>query len=160
MRVAEKERWIRSVRISTAVIGPMAVQALNVLLRTGGSSGLVGVNKGWITVNKLLKSLLKTAIYVMDQFFEKADRASDRVSDLTDRGRTMIHHQENRTLRNVASFAAGVGVGIGVGVLFAPASGKEIRSSISEKVHDISDQVRERVVPTDVRPRPSGTEPL
>jgi hypothetical protein len=116
--------------------------------------------EGWITVNKLLKSLLKTAIYVMDQFFEKADRASDRVSDLTDRGRTMIYHKENRTLRNVASFAAGVGVGIGVGILLAPASGKEIRSSIGEKVQDISNQVRERVIPSEVRPRPSGTEPL
>jgi hypothetical protein len=111
-------------------------------------------------VNKLLKSLLKTAIYVMDQFVEQADRASDRVPDLTDRGRTMIHHQENRTLRNVASFAAGVGVGIGVAILLAPASGKEIRSSISEKVQDISNQVRERVIPSEVRPRPSGTEPL
>jgi hypothetical protein len=115
-------------------------------------------------VNKLLKSLLKTAIYVMDQFSEQvdraSDRASDRVSDLTDRGRTMIYREENHTLRNVATFAAGVGVGIGVGILFAPASGKELRSSIGEKVHDISDQARERVVPTEVRARPSGTEPL
>ncbi len=111
-------------------------------------------------MNKLLKSLLKTAIYVMDQFSEKADRASDRVSDLTDRGRNIIYQRENRSLRNVASFAAGVGVGIGVGILFAPASGKETRSSISEKVQDISNQVRERVVPSEVRPRPSGTESL
>lgn len=44
MPAAEKERWIRSVRISTAVIGPTAVQALNVLLRTGRSSGSVGIN--------------------------------------------------------------------------------------------------------------------
>ncbi len=72
----------------------------------------------------------------------------------------MIYQRENRSLRNVASFAAGVGVGIGVGILFAPASGKETRSSISEKVQDISNQVRERVVPSEVRPRPSGTESL
>ena len=111
-------------------------------------------------MNNLLKSLLKTALYVMDQFSEQVDRASDRVSDLTDRGKTMIHREEKHTLRNAATFAAGVGVGIGVGILFAPVSGKEIRSSISEKVQDISDQVRERVVPTEVRPRPSGTDPL
>jgi hypothetical protein len=111
-------------------------------------------------VNKLLKSLLKTAIYVMDQFSEQVDRASDRVSDLTDRGRTMTDREENHTLRNVATFAAGVGVGIGVGILFTPASGKEIRKSISEKVQDIGDQVRERVSPAELRPRPSGTEPL
>ena len=111
-------------------------------------------------MNKLLKSLLKTAVYVMDQFSERVDRASDRVSDLTDRARTMTGREENHTLRNVAIFAAGVGVGFGVGILFAPASGKEIRNSISEKVEDISDQVRERVAPSELRPRPSGTEPL
>ena len=111
-------------------------------------------------MNKLLKSLLKTAIYVMDRFSDQVDRASDRVSDMKDQSRTMTHREENHTLRNVATFAAGVGVGVGVGILFAPASGKEIRNSISEKVQDISDQVRERVVPTEVRPRPSGTEPL
>ena len=48
----------------------------------------------------------------------------------------MTYREENHTLRNVATFAAGVGVGIGVGILFAPASGKEIRSSISEKVQE------------------------
>ena len=111
-------------------------------------------------MNKLLKSLLKTAVYLMDQFSDQVDRASDRVSDLTDRARTMTDRKENHTLRNLATFAAGIGVGIGVGILFAPASGKEIRSSISEKVQDISNQVRERVIPSEVRPRPNGTEPL
>jgi YtxH-like protein len=115
-------------------------------------------------MNKLLKSLLKTAVYLMDQFSEQvdraSDRASDRVSDLTDRPRIVNDHEENHTLRNVATFAAGVGVGIGAGILFAPASGKEIRNSISEKVQDISDQVRERVAPAELRPRPTGTEPL
>ena len=40
--------------------------------------------------------------------------------------------------------AAGVGVGIGAAILFAPASGQEIRSSISDKVQDIGDRVRDR----------------
>jgi gas vesicle protein len=111
-------------------------------------------------MNKLLKSLLKTAVYLVDQFSEQVDRASDRVSDLTDQARTMTDREENHTLRNVATFAAGVGVGIGVGILFAPASGKEIRTSISEKVQDISDQVRKRVSPAELRRQPSGTEPL
>ncbi len=111
-------------------------------------------------MNKLLKSLLKTAVYLVNQVSEQVDRASERVSDLTDRARTITDREENHTLRTVATFAAGVGVGIGVGILFAPASGKEIRTSISEKVQDISDQVRERVSPAEVRRRPSGTEPL
>jgi len=90
-------------------------------------------------VNKFLKSLLRTAVYMMDQYYEKVDRASDRVSDMVDRGREVIY-RENHELRNILSFAAGVGVGIGAGVLLAPASGKEIRSSIKEKVRNIRGQ--------------------
>ena len=41
--------------------------------------------------------------------------------------------------------AVGVGVGVGAGLLLAPASGQEIRNSISEKVQDISDKVKGRV---------------
>ena len=90
-------------------------------------------------VNKFLKSLLRTAVYMKDQYYEKVDRASDRVSDMVDRGREVIY-PENHELRNSLSFAAGVGVGIGAGVLLAPASGKEIRSSIKEKVRNIRGQ--------------------
>lgn len=111
------------------------------------------------TVNKALKSLLKTALYVIDQFSERVDQVSGQVSDLTDRGKTMIYREENRTLKNVVTFAAGLGVGIGVGILFAPASGKQTRDSITDKVQDISDQVGERLR-SEVRTRPTGTEPL
>jgi gas vesicle protein len=39
---------------------------------------------------------------------------------------------------------AGVGVGVGLAMLYAPASGEEIRSQIGDKVQDIGDRVRER----------------
>ncbi|HUD67315.1 MAG TPA: YtxH domain-containing protein [Candidatus Sulfotelmatobacter sp.] len=90
-------------------------------------------------MNKFLKSLLRTAVSMMDQYYELVDRASDRVSDMVDRGREVIY-PENHELRNILSFVAGVGVGIGAGVLLAPASGKEIRSSIREKVRNIRGQ--------------------
>lgn len=94
--------------------------------------------------NSVLKSLLKTAVYVMDQTADQVDRASDRASQLADDARTAIF-PEDHTLRNVLVFVAGVGVGVGAGLLLAPASGAEIRNSIGEKVQDISDKVRGRV---------------
>jgi gas vesicle protein len=95
--------------------------------------------------NGLLKSLLKAAVYIMDQTAEQVDRASDRASQIADRAKSAIYPEEDHTLRNILSFAAGVGVGVGAGLLFAPASGAEIRSSIGDRVHDISDKVKERM---------------
>ena len=95
--------------------------------------------------NSILKSLLKTAVYVMDQTADQVDRASDRASQFADDARTAIFPEEDHTLRNVLVFVAGVGVGVGAGLLLAPASGEDIRNSIGEKVQDISDRVRGRV---------------
>ncbi|MFZ0860205.1 MAG: YtxH domain-containing protein [Candidatus Sulfotelmatobacter sp.] len=95
--------------------------------------------------NSILKSLLKTAVCIMDQTAEQVDRASDRASQMADDARTAIFPEEDHTLRNVLMFAAGVGVGVGAGLLLAPASGEEIRNSIGEKVQDISDKVKGRV---------------
>ncbi|MGA8618562.1 MAG: YtxH domain-containing protein [Candidatus Sulfotelmatobacter sp.] len=105
-------------------------------------------------MNKLLKSVLKTVVYLLEQtenvaedmrdrVAEGVDRAGDRVSDLRDRAQD-IYAGEDHTLRNVLTFAAGVGVGLGVAMLFAPASGEEIRSQIGEKVQDIGERVRDR----------------
>ena len=98
-------------------------------------------------MNKLLKSVLKTVVYLLDQTESVAedmrdrvaqgyDRAGDRVSDLRDRAQDM-YAGEDHTLRNVLTFAAGVGVGVGTALLFAPASGEEIRGQIGEKVEEI-----------------------
>ena len=105
-------------------------------------------------MNKFLKSVLKTAVYLLDQsdrvaadmrdrVVDRVDEVSDRVSDLRHRARDLYGH-EDHTLRNIMTFAAGVGVGIGAGMLFAPTSGEDIRNSIGERVHDIGDRVRTR----------------
>jgi gas vesicle protein len=98
-----------------------------------------------VNVNKFLKLFLKTAVYLIDQSTDRVDRAADqvadRVSDLVDRGKEMIQ-PEDHTLRNALSFAAGLGVGVGAAILFAPASGEEIRSSIKDKVQGFRGQVR------------------
>lgn len=95
--------------------------------------------------NNLLRSALKTAMYVMDQTADQVERVSDRAADYAEDARSAIFREEDHTLRNVLLFAAGVGVGVGAGLLLAPASGEEIRNSIGEKVQDISDKVKERM---------------
>jgi hypothetical protein len=70
------------------------------------------------------------------------DRAGDRVSELRHQARNLYGH-EDHTLRNVVSLVAGVGVGIGLGILFAPASGEQVRSSITKKIQAVGDRVRE-----------------
>ena len=103
--------------------------------------------------NRLLKSLLKTTVYILDQTAEEVDRVADRTSEIRDQAKRVIDNaasaiqpqRENHTLRNLVSFAAGVGLGVGAGMLLAPASGVELRSSISDRVRDISHKVKERV---------------
>jgi hypothetical protein len=105
-------------------------------------------------MNTLIKSILKTAVYFLEQTDRFAgdmrdrvsdglDRAADRVSDLRDRAED-IYPGRNHAMRNVLSFAAGVGVGLGAAILLAPASGEEIRNQIGEKVQDIGGRVRSR----------------
>ena len=104
-------------------------------------------------MSKLVNSILKTAVYLIDQTAEQVDRASDRASDFAGRAsdrvsqfaddtRGALQTRQDHTLRNVLSFAAGIGVGVAAGVLLAPSSGAELRSSIGGKVQDIRDKVR------------------
>ncbi|MGA8273409.1 MAG: YtxH domain-containing protein [Candidatus Sulfotelmatobacter sp.] len=115
-------------------------------------------------MNDLIRSILKTAVYFLDQttrytsdvrerVSDGVDRAADHMSDLRERAED-IYSGEDHTLRNVLTFAAGVGVGLGAALLFAPASGEEFRGQIGDKVHDIGDRMRERFSTRN----PTGTE--
>ena len=106
-------------------------------------------------MNKLVRSLLRITLNILDQSDRATsdirDRVKDRVDDLTDRvedltGRTRraIYDQPNTALRCGLSFAAGIGVGVGVGLLLAPASGEDTRNTIAEKVQDAGNRVRDR----------------
>lgn len=95
-------------------------------------------------VNKLVKSILKSVVYIMDETADRVDRVSDRASRFADDTKSMIYPNEGTTLRHFLSFAAGVGIGVATGVLLAPSSGRELRNSISDRVQDISDRVRGR----------------
>ncbi|HWR14286.1 MAG TPA: YtxH domain-containing protein [Terriglobales bacterium] len=43
------------------------------------------------------------------------------------------------------SFLMGLGIGVGLGVLFAPMSGEETRSRLSETASDLADSARDTV---------------
>jgi|SRR4029077_2661645 YtxH-like protein len=92
--------------------------------------------------SSLLRSILKTAVYIMDSTADSVDRVSDRASRLADDARDVIYPERGNAVRNILSFAAGVGIGVAAGVLLAPQSGAELRNSISDRVQDISERVR------------------
>ena len=101
-------------------------------------------------MNSLIKSILRTVVYFLDQTDRlthevrgRAYDAADRVSDIRDRA-VDIYKGPNQTMRNVLMFAAGVGVGAGAAVLLAPASGEEIRGQIGQKVQDFGGRVKDR----------------
>jgi len=118
-------------------------------------------------MNNLIKSILKTAVYFLDQtdrvagnvrdrVYDGVDRTTSQISDLRDQAHD-LYDRDNHTLRNVLTFVAGVGVGAGAAILLAPASGQEIRNSIGEKVQDIGDRVRDRFSSSEKRSA-TGTE--
>ena len=113
-------------------------------------------------MNKFLKLLLGTTLYVLDQSDrstrkmrsraadnfddfrdyaqDKYDRASDRVSRASD----ALMGEDSHVLGNVLSLAAGVGIGIGIGLLVAPASGEETRGALADKVQVFGDKVKQK----------------
>lgn len=118
------------------------------------------------TRSNLLRLLLGAGLYVLDPLRDRLSErlddigeraqdayegAADRISSMTDR----IRGRQSDHWANVAWLLVGAGVGVGLGMLFAPASGEETRSNLSEKVQKAGDKVRERFSP---QPRPaSGT---
>jgi F0F1-type ATP synthase assembly protein I len=91
-------------------------------------------------VNRFLKSLLRLGLDLVEQS-EPAGRA--------------IRRQEDDTVRNAISFAAGIVLGIGVGILLAPESGEKTHSSIAKKVRGVGASVRDRFSPEVKKPATS-----
>jgi len=105
--------------------------------------------------NILWNVLLGTGVYVLDSLRGRltesiedvSDRARDTYSEVSRRaGRAVdvVRGEDHSGIGTAAALLIGVGVGVGVGMLLAPASGEETRSSISNKVQEFGDRMRDK----------------
>lgn len=106
--------------------------------------------------DKMLWNLLiGTGVYLLDSLRERAgdsfDDLSGRARDTYDeatrrasRARDAIRGDDHHYLGTTAALLIGVGVGVGVGLLLAPASGEETRGTLTNKVQEFGDRVRDK----------------
>ena len=105
--------------------------------------------------NLLSNLLVGTSVYLLDslrnRLSEGLDDVSDRARDIYEEGSRrasrasdVIMGEEHRGLGTAAAVLIGIGIGVGVGMLLAPASGEETRSTISNKVQEFGDRMRDR----------------
>ena len=109
-------------------------------------------------MNKFLKLLLGTTLYVLEQSDQSTrkirNRAADNIDDLRDmaqekyatasdrvsRASQALLGEDSHVVGNVLSLAAGIGIGL----IFAPASGEETRSAIADKVQVVGERVKKQ----------------
>jgi len=113
-------------------------------------------------MNKFLKLLLGTTLYVLEQSDKSTkkvrNRAADNLDDLRDlaqekyatasdrvsRASQALMGEDSHVLGNVLSLVAGIGIGVGIGLIVAPASGEETRGAIADKVQVFGDKVKKQ----------------
>ena len=99
--------------------------------------------------------LIGTGVYLLDSLRERAgdsfENISDRARDTYDeasrragRASEALRGHDSHYLGTTAALLIGVGVGVGVGLLLAPASGEETRGTITNKVQEFGDRVRDK----------------
>jgi hypothetical protein len=96
----------------------------------------------------ILKSLLQTGVYLIDQPDRVTRGMRDGFNDrVTNVGNRLIDVGEqlagsDRTVRYALIFAAGLGVGVGVGMLMAPDSGEQTRRKVVSGINQAGDRIR------------------
>jgi hypothetical protein len=119
-------------------------------------------------MNKFLKVLLGTGIYLLEQSDQATKdaraRASEQLDDLRETAQQKYRVAANRVAKasrairgedsamsgNILRFTAGMGVGIGLGLLLAPASGNETRDAINLRVQEFGGKVRRQFSSEDI----------
>jgi hypothetical protein len=92
----------------------------------------------------LLESLRERA---GDKFENISDVARDTYDEATrraSRASDALQGRDTHYLSTTAALLIGVGVGVGVGLLLAPASGEETRGTLTNKVQEFGDRVRDK----------------
>lgn len=102
-------------------------------------------------MNKLLRSLLKTGVFLLEQSDQATadmrDRVRESMEDISARTRQAMRSPQSYVARDMLTFAAGVSLGLGLGILFAPAPGHETRTTLGKKMQEVGNKVRERFSP-------------
>jgi hypothetical protein len=121
-------------------------------------------------VNKFLKLLLGTGLYLLEQdqpIKNKRDRTAGQIGNFRDdvlrkydtaadrvgRASRALRGEDYNAFGNVLRLATGIGVGIGIGVLLAPASGQNTRRAIASKAKEWNGELRRQFAPTFKRAR-------
>ncbi|OLB22611.1 MAG: hypothetical protein AUH15_06000 [Acidobacteriales bacterium 13_2_20CM_55_8] len=103
----------------------------------------------------LFNALLGAGLYLLDpvrdrlaesieDFTDRAQDTYETAAERMDRASRVIRGDDSHFMSTATALLIGVGIGVGVGLLFAPASGEEIRSNLADKVQDFGDKVRNR----------------
>ena len=99
--------------------------------------------------------LLGTSVYLLDSL---RSRLNEGIDDLNDGARDtygeasrragraveVVRGKDHSGIKSAAALLIGVGVGVGVGMLLAPASGRDTRTQISNRVQEFGGRVREK----------------
>ena len=112
----------------------------------------------------LLSILLGTGLYLLDPLrdlmADQIDALSDRAKDVLDRASGRARKVSRATtvedrsgIGSTAALFLGVGVGVALGLLFAPASGNQIRHNVADTFQEFGGRIRTRV-----SGEPHGTE--
>jgi len=126
-------------------------------------------------MNKFLKLLLGTTLYVLEQSDKSTrkvrNRAADNLDDLRDlasekyatasdrvsRASQALMGDDSHIVGNIVSLVAGIGIGVGIGLIVAPASGEETRGVIADKVQVFGDKVKKQFSSESEDYRSTGT---
>jgi hypothetical protein len=102
----------------------------------------------------LWNMLLGTGVYLLNSL---RGRLNEGIDDLSDRSRDtygeasrragraleVVRGKDHSGINSAAALLIGMGVGVGVGMLLAPASGRETRTQISNRVQKFGGGVRD-----------------
>lgn len=106
--------------------------------------------------DKMLRDLLiGTGVYLLESLRERAGAKFEDISDVArdtyeeatrraSRAGDALRGNDSHVLGTTAALLIGVGVGVGVGLLLAPATGEETRGTLTNKVQEFGDRVRDK----------------
>lgn len=105
--------------------------------------------------NSLLDLLVDAGLYLLDPVRERmgdhidtvSAKAKDVYQEASGRVRKAsraITGEERSGLSSTAALLLGVGVGVALGILFAPASGEQVRRNIAETAREFGGRIRSR----------------